>query len=320
MGLLAVALGALALSGCPHDASLGTVTFPRAKALHAVSLSSCKDRVIGKPRAHGRRRVRSRGGHVAAIRVRHRSNEQTGTQTITVDGHAVYTVREDYRSVPAGSPGPLGLVGWSPDGHWLFFFVDPMGSASIIADGIQLKALRLPDARVFPVTTFLRYPDYLTWCGSTLVLAAGGDRLATHTKRLVVARAPDWKPRPLWNDRQRAFGSVSCAPDGRSVAVLSQPAAGNDYNFFHTRWRLWRVGLDGSRKLLDVPPKGWADESPRWSRNGRALLFVREQKGRGKLMLWRAGHVTGPIADIGFSLGYYGHHDWWESATWSAGA
>lgn len=319
MGLVALAIGALALSGCPHDASLGTVAFPRAKAQHAVSLANCKDRVIGRPKARVHRRFRSRDGRVASLRVRHSPNEQFGTQTIMVDGQGIYTVREDYRSVPGGEPGPLGLVGWSPDGHWLFFFVDPMGSASAIADGIRLQALRVPDGRIVPVTTVLRNDDYLTWCGSTLVLAAGGDRVATHNKRLVVARAPGWKPRPLWNDPRRAGGSVTCAPNGRSVAVLSQPAS-TDANFLHTRWRLWRVGLDGSRKLLDAPPKGWADESPRWSRDGRALLFVREQKGRGQLMLWRAGHVTGPIADVGYRLGYYGHHDWWQAMTWSAGA
>jgi hypothetical protein len=71
---------------------------------------------------------------------------------------------------------------------------------------------------------------------------------------------------------------------------------------------------------LVAPPKGWADESPRWSRDGRALLFVREHRGRGELLLWSAGHVTGPIADVGYSLGYYGHHDWWQAMTWSAGA
>ena len=319
MGLVALAVGALALSGCPHDASLGTVTFPRAKAEHAVSLANCQDRVIGRPVPRGHRQFRSRDGRIATVRVRHQPNEPFGTQTIMVDRQAIYTVREDYRSIPAGAPGPLGLVGLSPDGHWLFFFVDPMGSASLIADGIRLQALRVPDGRVVPVTTVLRNDDYLTWCGSTLVLAAGGDRIATNNKRLVAARAPDWKPRPLWQNRGRAFGSVTCAPNGRSIAVLSQPASA-DANFVHTRWRLWRVSLDGSRKLLDAPPNGWADESPRWSRDGRALLFVREQKGRGQLMLWRAGRVTGPIVGVGYSLGYYGHHDWWQTMTWSAGA
>ena len=99
------------------------------------------------------------------------------------------------------------------------------------------------------------------------------------------------------------------------VAVLSQRSS-LDANFFHTRWQLWRVGLDGSRRLLDAPPPGWADESPQWSSDGRSLLFGRERNGYGGLMLWRNGKVIGPFANLGYSLGFYGHHDW--EVAWSA--
>ena len=61
---------------------------------------------------------------------------------------------------------------------------------------------------------------------------------------------------------------------------------------------------------------GYADESPRWSRDGRSLLFVRSRRGKGRLFLWQAGRVHGPLAHLGFSLGYYGHHDWWAAADW----
>jgi len=320
VGSLALALSALALVGCPHDASLGTVSFDRGGARHAVSLADCADRIVRKPRRPAApAALRSRTGRIARVVVARKPGARFGTQTIAVDGRAVRIVREDYRRIPAGAPGPLGLVSWSPDGRWLFFSIDPMGSASIAADGLELQALHVRDGRVVPVAGMLISSDHMTWCGSTLVLTAGGDRIATHHKRLVVAQAPDWKPRALWSDRRRAFGSVACARDGESVAVLSQPASA-DANFFHTRWQLWRVGLDGSRRMLDAPPAGWADESPRWSRDGRALLFVRERQGRGRLMLWRRGGVTGPFANLGYSLGYYGHHDWWANASWTAGA
>jgi len=329
--LAAVALGLLALiaaqargssssaTTCPHDASLGVVRFVRGGFEHAVSLANCTDRVVGKaPGSPPARTFRSRSGLVAAVRTA-KPRDKRGSETITVNGRAVYRVAEDYRAIPGGTPGPLILVGWSPDSRWLFFSIDPMSSASLAADGLELRALEIATGRVVPVTTMLLDADYLTWCGSTLVLTAGEDRLATTTKRLVVATAPGWKPRPLWRDAKRAFSSVTCAPDGKSVAVLSQ-AASLDFNFFHTRWQLWRVSLNGSHTLLDSPPAGFADESPRWSRDGTALLFVREHKGYGQLMLLRNGRVTGPIANLGYSLGYYGHHDWWQSATWSAGA
>jgi dipeptidyl aminopeptidase/acylaminoacyl peptidase len=163
----------------------------------------------------------------------------------------------------------------------------------------------------------LRYPDYLAWCGGRLVYVGGGDRVAIHAKRLLVAAPPDWRPAALWDVRTLSFASPACRPDGKRVAVLSQRSS-MDANFFATRWQLWRVGFDGTRQELDAPPAGWADESPQWSRDGRSLLFVRERNGYGRVMLLRDGHVFGPLAQLGFGLGYYGHHDW--GLRWSAGA
>jgi len=37
----------------------------------------------------------------------------------------------------------------------------------------------------------------------------------------------------------------------------------------------------------------------------------------GHLMLWRSGHVLGPIASLGFGPGSYGHND--RAVRWSAG-
>jgi WD40-like Beta Propeller Repeat len=334
---------------CPGDPSLGVVRFPRGDKEHVVSLATCTDKVAGKAAAwRPPASFRSRSGLVAAVSTVN-LRAKRGTAAITVDGRVVYRVAEHY-----GAPGPILLAGWSPDSRWLLFTIDPMSSASIMADGLQLRALqvstgkvstgkvatgrvvtgrvvtgrvvtgRVVTGRVVPVADMLFYPDYLSWCGSTLVLTAGGDRTATTNKRLVAASAPTWKPRTLWTDPKRAFGSVACAPDGKSVVVLSQPAS-DDANFFHTRWQLWRISLavvpsTASRTLLDTPPAGFADESPRWSHDGRALLFVRERKGYGQLMLFRNGRATGPFADLGYSLGYYGHHDWWLGATWSVGA
>lgn len=205
----------------------------------------------------------------------------------------------------------------APGGKYVVWSL-PVRSSSVAADGVGLFVTETRHrGRTFRLGTALAYLDYRTWCGSTLVFVAGGNRLAVWNKRLLVAQPPDWRPRPLWRDARRAFGSVTCAPDGEYVAVLSQPAA-EDYHFFHTRWQLWRVGFDGTRRLLDSPPEGWADESPRWARDERALLFVRERKGHGELTLWLSGRVTGPIVQFGYKLGYYGHHDWWEGATWSA--
>jgi WD40-like Beta Propeller Repeat len=294
--VVALALAAaFALGGCPHDASLGTVRYARGALLHEISLADCRDRVVG-----------------AAPRP-----TQPAVGGVVVRQRALW-LRRGKRLVPLTRPLPMldGLtrtpspVTVSPDRRWLVWRASP-NSASISSDGLPLYVTRLePGGRTrLLAARALAYDDYLTWCGANLVYVSGGDRVATHNKRLLAARPPDWRPRPLWRDSRRTFGSVACAPDGRSAAVLSQRASANP-SFFATRWQLWRVGLDGSRRLLDRPPAGFADESPRWSPDGRSLLFVRERNGHGTLMLWRDGRVTGPIADLGYSLGYYGHHDW----------
>jgi hypothetical protein len=160
--------------------------------------------------------------------------------------------------------------------------------------------------------------DRLAWCGETLVMTAGTNRIATTNKRFVAAVAPAWRPRPLVRTPGRAWGSVACARDGRSLVAQSQPTS-SDANFFHTHWSLWRVGIDGSRHRLTTPPRGYADESPRISRDGRTILFVRSRNGRGSLYALRGGRLVGPLLSLGYDLGYYGHHDWWATADWSAG-
>jgi hypothetical protein len=141
------------------------------------------------------------------------------------------------------------------------------------------------------------------------VFTGGRDRIATNTKRLLVASPPDWLPRPLVSARGRAWGSIACAPDGRSVVVQSQRKS-VDANFFATRWALWRVGLDGTRTRLTSPPAGSADESPRFSPDRRTLYFVRSKGGRGSLYALRGGRVIGPLLPLGYQLGFYGHRDW----------
>jgi hypothetical protein len=297
---------------CPHAPALGALTFVRGKSLHRVSFSTCADRTLGPAPSPQQPPVRSRQGNVATVMVTAPVNG-IGAQTILVDGRAVYRVSEDYRHTPGGSPGLLIPLDWSPDGRWLLFSLDPESSASIAADGLVLSALRIADGHVVRIATVLLNDDYRAWCGSSLVLAAGHDRIATTSKRLVVATAPEWKPRPLWRDPARAFGSVACAPDGTHLAVLSQRAS-TDADA--TRWQLWLVGLDGSRRLLDAPPAGFADESPLWSPRGDALLFVRERHGQGSAMLLRHGILSGPVAQLGTILGFYGHRAWWIGATW----
>ena len=272
-------------AACPRSA--GSVLYLRGSREHVVSLATCSDVPTSAPSTRSLPGVRSNGARAAI-------------QRIWVDGRLVFSQAEN---------GPVVLRALSGDGRWLFFDVDSYGSSSIAADGLDLLVVSTHGGPVHHLGPTLGHRDYLTWCDGELVYAEGPDRIAIHGKRLLAAAPPAWKPRVLWKAPGRSFASPACEPGSEAVAVLSQRSS-VDADFFATRWQLWRVGLDGSHELLDAPPPGFADEQPTWSPDGRSLLFVRERKGYGQLMLLRAHTLIGPFANLGYSLGFYGHHNW----------
>lgn len=291
--LLALAAPATAAAGAPPRAACphlgGAVRYAVNGTTHLISLTTCADRAIGpeKPATQALPGVTATG-------------TTPGLQRLWVHGRLVYS------QVETGPFVPLKLSG---DGRWLFFFVDEYGAASAIADGVPLLVVSTGGGPIHDLGVTLRYPDYLTWCGGEVVYTPGFGRVAIDGKRLVAAAPPDWRPHSLWNDPSRTFSTPVCEPGRDAVAVLTQHTS-SVANFFATRWRIWRVGLDGTRHALDVPPPGWADEEPAWSPDGNSLAFVRERNGYGRAMVLHARKVFGPLANLGYSIGYYGHHDW----------
>ena len=338
--VIASAIAAATAFSCRPEQGLGSVALARRGSLHVVDLATCRDRVAGsggkgkvtfRPdgRAHvvpfrGLVRVMTPDGAMSA-EVRSSGRGKTAKQTIWVTNggthrsRPIFSKTQFYKTIgPGETPGPIMLLGISDDSKWLFFMIDPGGSSSIAADGLTLRVVSTGHSRAIRIARMLPYADYLTWCGRKLVMTAGGWRVATDRKRLLVASPPDWRPRPLVALPNRSWGLLACAPGHSSLVAQSQRQS-DIPNFFATNWALWRVGLDGSTRRLTSPPPGFADESPRFSRTGNALLFVRSRKGSGKLYALRTARVVGPLLSIGNSLGYYGHQNWWFSADWSAG-
>jgi hypothetical protein len=289
--VIALALAAVALAGCPHDPQLtGRISYLRGTAQHVVTLATCSDRRGGA----------SAGNAMAGVTT---SGARAKTQWIRVGGRVVFQHEEN---------GPVVLLSLSPDGKWLVFAIDPFASASMMADGLQLQVVSTRGGAAHPLGLSLADRDYLSWCGGGLVYIRGGDRIATDVKQLLYARPPAWRGRNLWRDPHRSFASPACTPSNDGVAVMTQHSSTNA-RFFSTRWQLWSVTLDGARRPLDHPPAGWADESPAWSPAGDMLAFVRERAGNGTLVVMHNGVKR--IASLGYSLGFYGHHDWglkWE--------
>ena len=269
---------------CTPHPGLGAVSVENGAIVRRVDLATCTT-----TSRHARRFV------VPTLALS--TKRVAGTESILFRGRPIYTHRR--------RDGPIELFGTSPDGKWALFAVDPQGSASLAADGLTLQAVSTRGGRPRIVASGLLYPDYRAWCGGRLVLTAGGDRYAAHHKWLIATGPPDWRPRILVRDPTRAFGSLAC--DDGSVVVQSA-RSGFDMS---PRWSLWRVGLDGRTRVLDTPPSGFSDDSPRVSRGGR-VVFVRSHVGVGTL--W--AHGVGPLAAVGRDDGYYGHRPW-AAVSWS---
>jgi len=353
LGVIATAVVAAAFS-CRPQPGLGSIVLARGGALHLIDMANCSERVLvprgveapvrfvdggtaveygnhwvvsassGKPRiaqaAAGT--LASSDGRFSAM-VRSTGPGQTASETIWVtsrragSSRAIYSLSETPAALNSGTAGPIWLLGWSRDDRWVFFTVDPDSSASIAADGLLLRAVSAsPSGGAHRVAFMLAYPDYMSWCGGQLVMSAGGDRIATDRKRLLVATPQGWHTRTLVRAPGRSWGALACAPDEHYLVAQAQPSSVNA-DFFSTRWALWKVNLNGATRKLTTPPGGYADESPLFSRDGRSLLFVRSRKGVGKLYLLRGEKLVGPLLSLGYQLGYFGRQDWWQTAAWS---
>jgi hypothetical protein len=289
------AVAVAAAVACTPAPGLGTLRYERGPELRVVDLATCRQTTSSIPRP--------RGDGVAVY-------VAGGKQTLSADGRALVTLPAWKPNAKNGSPGPIMPLGRA--GRWVLFAIDPMGSASIIADGVLMQAVS-PAGRVREVATTLAYDDYRSWCGGRLVVISGADRIATHNKRIVAAGPPAWKPSPLLRGTAHAWGSVACAPGGRAVVAQAQRPTGNDMSSTQAHWSLWRVGFDRTLRRLTSPPPGWSDDSPRFGPDG-TLFFVRSRGDRGRVFAVREGKLLGPFAELRVA-GYYGHHAWPYSVT-----
>lgn len=246
-----------------------------------------------------------------------------GQRLIVVDV-ATGDRRRIYRT-PEGELAPPIVAGWSPDGDWVLFWSYTQASASLAADGLPLMAVPAEGGEAVTVATTLVYRDFLAGCGSELVIAAGGDRYANVGKDLVSVTPARWGSVPVSDDAGRSFIWPACSPDGRWVAATGAPDR-RPPRFGTDPRSIWLFATDGSTTVRLTDAADVADELPRWSADGRYVLFVRRGlswKAPGSLYLAQvdpaSGHavsIAGPVADLGPGGGYYGHSTWADRTDW----
>jgi dipeptidyl aminopeptidase/acylaminoacyl peptidase len=220
------------------------------------------------------------------------------------------------------------LAGWSPDGRWLLYWVATQCSASLAADGWPLEAVPADGGTpVRAVSHMLLYEDFLTRCSQRLVAAAGPDRETELDSALVQTGPPAWRERTIVPPRALSWVSPSCAPAGHVLAAAAGPNHEAQLGLDHRS--IWLLRSDGSvvRRLTSPPAGGLSDEAPRFSRDGRWILFLRTRLVSGgestiskaTIELVPTTGVGGVVPIVDFTsddFGFYDHFRWADEIAW----
>jgi dipeptidyl aminopeptidase/acylaminoacyl peptidase len=219
------------------------------------------------------------------------------------------------------------FAGWSPDGRWLLYWAQAQCSASLSADGWPLDIVPARGGQPSrAVAHMLLYPDFLTWCGRTLVAASGPSRETQLDSALVATGPPLWRQRTIAPAGRLSWVSPTCAPSGRVLAAAGGPNT-QDSLFGIQHRSIWLMTTAGRvlRRLTTPPAPGLSDEAPRFSHDGRWILLVRTQVRREgsvdtlELVPAAGGGAASTVPLLRFTSGdisFYDHFSWPQEIDW----
>ncbi len=217
------------------------------------------------------------------------------SSTVTRDG--IWIVNTSH-STPVSSPifmssGQVGLrlCCWSSNDQYVLFWQVALDGEGLATVGRLLIAESDGSEPVEVSASTLLLPGIVGHggIGQVVPLIEGGSRQWGDAKTLV-ATQPGSAPagnlivrRGVLEDSDRLSpGSPSISLDGTQVAFSIGPSlasVGGDPVQPMVGRRIWIVGVDGKRKrslLADATvPRGVSDDLPKWSRDGRTIVFAR---------------------------------------------
>lgn len=238
-----------------------------------------------------------------------------------------------------GTPPQDGLLlaGWSPDGQYVLFWLQPHFSASAMADGLALYAVPAGGGRPRELGDqgMLLHSDFRapSPVGNLLAITQGAGRMTWSNKRIAVVDVDSGALTALTDEAAAAF-SPAWSPDGERIAYVAMPDEGDLGGGERARQglmqrRIFVVSTGGDpqpRQLTDGPT--YRDERPLWSADGSFILFARIN-AEDHASLWlipaNGGDARQVVDELSegqpsslFWLGYYGHvgwdnlFDWWR--------
>ncbi|WP_131820714.1 PD40 domain-containing protein [Desulfotruncus arcticus] len=209
-------------------------------------------------------------------------------------------------------------TGWWPDSKGLLFRIDPMHSASIMADGVGLYSLPLTGGEPQLLTTSLNHPEWLSWSpdGSKLLAVKGTGREIWLNKSLAVCDVKTGES----IDLPQSPGTVSLdpdwSPDGKYITYVQAAEPKEDISsaagvasWERTR-ALWVADADG-KNARQIKEAGTGIKRPLWSRDGAHIVYLKDNS------VWLVDlsggspvKIIGTFPDATDSFGYYGYVSW----------
>lgn len=208
---------------------------------------------------------------------------------------------------------PMGMQ-VSPDGRFVAYYVQ-YNSASLSADGvpIQLFDLGEPSDKPLEIGEGLAYREWLAWSPDSKQLAFinGGDRMATHNKRL---RIIDPSGNVIFETEREKVASFPVWTSQAPYSLAYTSGIGVSYEYDEERvlvpgQRIWKRDASGEVRQLATGSEQTADTFPALSSDGGLLLFVRlDAANKGALYVAQDGKESELLRQVTGEVGYYGNY------------